>query len=85
MLFKFSGKCLRSDRLLPECWAVRAFPSQKERKGKTKNKTKLEQNKIKFNGLKCKSKNKQKTQKSKRKLTEQNPKRQGSYEENFEG
>lgn len=59
--------------------------AKKERKGKTKNKTKLEQNKIKFNGLKCKSKNKQKTQKSKRKLTEQNPKRQGSYEENFEG
>ena len=58
-------------RILPECWAVCTLPSQKERKGKIKNKTKFEQNKIKFNGLKCKSKNKQKTQKSKRKLTEQ--------------
>lgn len=66
--------------------AVWTLPSQKERKGKIKNKTKFEQNKIKFNGLKCKSKNKQKTQKSKRKLTEQNnPKCQGSYEENLGG
>lgn len=72
--------------ILPECWAVYTSPSQKERKGKIKNKTKFEQNKIKFNGLKCKSKNKQKTQKSKIKLTEQNnPKCQSSYEENFEG
>lgn len=67
--------------ILPECWAVCISPSQKERKGKIKNKTKFEQNKIKFNGLKCKSKNKQK---SKRKLTEQNnPKCQSNNEENF--
>lgn len=44
------------------------YSAKKEQK--IKNKTKFEQNKIKFNVLKCKSKNKQKTQKSKRKLTE---------------
>lgn len=48
MLFKFWGKCLRSDRLLPECWAVCAFPSQKK-KEKVKQKTKQNSSKTKSN------------------------------------